>query len=794
VVPTFYSTVPRREELRHPLSLDHFLSDLDRTVLLGNPGGGKSTLTDKICNLVASYYTSRHVAHRLLTPVHIILRSFGEAKQKNSCSILDFVEETSNSKYQVKPPPGAFEYLLRNGRLLVIFDGLDELLDTTYRREISSDVESFSGLYPSAPILVTSRQVGYFQAPLDRRRFRTLTLGEFDEEHVVEYAKKWFATYEDLPTADQDRRSTSFIEESRIFPDLRSNPLMLALMCNIYRGESYIPRNRPEVYEKCANMLFERWDKSRGIRPSLPFETHIGHAMKYLAHWLYTEDQLQNGVTYDKIVQKTTEYLCQWLYEDETLARSAAEEFVDFCKGRAWVFTDVGSTPDGLDLYQFTHRTFLEYFTAAHLVRTTGSPERLDAVLRGRIGRREWDVVAQLAYQLLNERLEGAGDTLLGLLLQHGQAAPSERKVNYFSFAARALQFMVPRPATVRSVVKQCLDWVVETRGQSNAGTVARDWSANHAGGELLAALLHAASDNRPSIREGLRSGLVSRLQDNPDVTARMAAEVVVTLPTLPHFGGSRETASRDVLSFAEEIGTAVSDQCQDRIYDLARAGRGLAMYLLRLGVLNIQEFHAWYGARGFFREGFVAAIGLWLPPVIVEALSRYWRSLVQRAPDPRSEKDAILGEVDQLGVLLRSSPAPWIDRASASSTFATSWRIDEVLGLRHRNLDHRLDEDSRVMFLEFVAIAVSYEVTRDRIVLRHSLSRYAEHRSDVVRLIMCRSRRDPETEERLLNELNLDQDSAALMRQWVKRRVSFTSNTPVSSDWMDESNFLSET
>ncbi len=32
-------------------------------------------------------------------------------------------------------------------------------------------------------------------------------------------------------------------------------------MCDIYRGEGYIPKNRPEVYEKCSELLLKKWDK-----------------------------------------------------------------------------------------------------------------------------------------------------------------------------------------------------------------------------------------------------------------------------------------------------------------------------------------------------------------------------------------------------------------------------------------------------------------------------------------------------------------------------------------------------
>ena len=72
--------------------------------------------------------------------------------------------------------------------------------------------------------------------------------------------------------------------ESEKVSDLRSNTLMLSLMCNIYRQENYIPENRPKIYQKCAEMLFKKWDKHRGINPGITIQdskiesliSHIG--------------------------------------------------------------------------------------------------------------------------------------------------------------------------------------------------------------------------------------------------------------------------------------------------------------------------------------------------------------------------------------------------------------------------------------------------------------------------------------------------------------------------------------
>ena len=59
--------------------------------------------------------------------------------------------------------------------------------------------------------------------------------------------------------------------------------------------------------------------------------------------------------------------------EGERLAR----EVVERCRGRGWIFTDIGLNEQGEEYFSFTHRSFLEYFAAQHLVRTTLSSTEL---------------------------------------------------------------------------------------------------------------------------------------------------------------------------------------------------------------------------------------------------------------------------------------------------------------------------------------------------------------------------------------------------------------------------------
>ena len=64
------------------LTLPAFLSGIYRAVLLGNPGGGKSTLVNKICYDLSERYDQRYFAGRQLTPIPVVLRDYGAERRR----------------------------------------------------------------------------------------------------------------------------------------------------------------------------------------------------------------------------------------------------------------------------------------------------------------------------------------------------------------------------------------------------------------------------------------------------------------------------------------------------------------------------------------------------------------------------------------------------------------------------------------------------------------------------------------------------------------------------------------
>jgi hypothetical protein len=586
----------------------------------------------------------------------------------------------------VSPPAGAVEYLLLSGRAFVIFDGLDELLETSYRREISDDVESFCNRYPAVPVLVTSRVVGYEQAPLEKSRFGIFRLIGFSEEQVSEYAKKWFCADQDLSRSQSLQMAEAFIEESRSVHDLRSNPLMLGLMCNIYRGESFIPRNRPAVYEKCALLLFERWDSRRRISVAFTFEDQLGPVMKFLAHWIYCDEGLQSGVTEEALVRKATDYLCEWRFESVELAERVAREFIEFSRGRAWVFTDTGTTADGEKLYQFTHRTFLEYFTAAYLVRVHPTAEDLGKVLHPRIEKREWDVVAQLAVQLLNKNVQGAGEALIRGFLKQG--APSSPHVTYLSFAARCLEFVLPKPEIVREVVGACLKRSMPSSASSELG---------YYPGGFIGELLYAAKENREVIAETLERSLVEATNSSSPKRAAAAFDILCMLPHFTAYVRGDRPPSAELYNYWTGVADRILNITSLRMRAVAERDQAVCSEAVQRGLVTIPEMVSWHGDASIFIQTRTHIHTPYRALCSIVSVLLYNAQLAWTGAYVSGQKHRVevsLANLGALGEHLLARPVPWF-RSKKEVRPSDDW----LFRWEFRHLKDRINQAERIAF-----------------------------------------------------------------------------------------------
>lgn len=508
--------------------------EIDRTVLLGSPGGGKTTASNVLL--------FRHAQDpNLRIPFLITLREFG-ANDPPQWSVAEYLAYRLRTFYQCTAPEGAINRLLLAGDAFVVFDGLDELIDTSRRAEMSAIIEQFCIEYPLTQILVTSRIVGYEEARLDVRQFRALIIQGFSDNLVNEYVNKWFAQEPDMAGEEAGRLSRAFMQESSDIRDLRSNPLMLSLICILYRGERSIPQSRSDVYEKCADLLFRKWDARRKIYVELRARYLIEPAVRYLAYWMLTRDQIQAAVTRRQLIAETTAYFQSRGFDENNDPAAAAEEFVDFCRGRAWVFSEVGSTGEGEQLYTFTHRTFMEYFAAYYLASINERPEQLARAIAPKVAKGEWDMVGQLAVQLKDRNVERGADRIFTTLLEERRKRTPHHRLGILEFLARSMAAVQPRPSIVKQLTVAILD----------QPTFFED--AN----KTLSSLINGAHDSAQAVADGLSEKTSELVANDDSRKVRAGLELACCLPVgIPPAGASEfwlEFSSDNISTYGDKI------------------------------------------------------------------------------------------------------------------------------------------------------------------------------------------------------------------------------------------------
>jgi hypothetical protein len=659
-------------------------------------------------------------------------------------------------------PPGLIARLLLSGNAEVVFDGLDELVDTSRRAEVTAIVEQFSLEYPLASVLVTSRLVGYDEARLDDRQFRIFRIGQFDENRTAEYVRKWFAQETDIDPAQADRMSASFMLESAEVPDLRGNPLMLALMCILYRGEGSIPRNRPEVYEQCATLLFRKWDARRRIYVELRARHLVEPALGYLAYWLFTRDQARSAVTERELIVETTEFLHDRGFESKDEAADAAREFVEFCRGRAWVFTDAGTTATGQSLYTFTHRTFLEYFAATRLSAVCDTPEDLAKTLRPHIARQEWEVVAELSVQMKSTVIDRGAERIYTTLLNDRRRRSAQGRGNILSFLGRCLKSVEPPPRVVRELTQACLDHLFKNNPNKPVAYLP------------LTSVLTSCSACREIVGDEIRVKLDEMVSSSDSDIQLLGLYLATSLVSAFSHGSSgvnqASTASTSDYDFWSAYEKGTTDCYRDKIIQAARFDRGLMFVALNKHLITTAQAIDFYGGpQAIFEDSPVRIFAFSYIPWMLLCLYYVFQIL----PDSETEEEDIAFRAfDDFGSYLMQNPhPPWVTRATSVDISG-----DAMLSFR-RGAGARKKEFANTTI--YLAIAVTYLIS-----LESSFAAIEDHFlvdppslgpfSSLWNYIQARADSPPTIGKFTGAALPVPEEFQGIFKDWAAGRVSF--------------------
>ena len=384
------------------------LAQTNRLFMVGQPGVGKTTFLR---------WLALRAARETLAPARIPL--YVELRRMNSWEGSLF----SLAAHQLTLggfPDGEdrLDDWLRQGRVLLLLDGLDEVLSER-RNAVNDEIADLQKRSGESVILVTCRPHA------ETRRFEHVTyvqVADFTESQVNTFVRNWFDA--DAARGDSLLRELEKNEHQSI-RELTRTPLLLALLCIAYAEKPTFPRQRGELYSRALRVVLAQWDGERGVkRDSAYGQLTPKRKDELLAHLAYhTFAQGQYFIPQPRLVALVRDFWQTWR---QTLMAQQRQEYGQVYppelpprEVNATAVIGEIAAQHGLlvaqtdDLYSFSHLTLQEYFTARYIV-DNAAADTLPRLMQ-RVGDGRWREVFLLTAGMLYDAQAFAGEYLAAL-------------------------------------------------------------------------------------------------------------------------------------------------------------------------------------------------------------------------------------------------------------------------------------------------------------------------------------------------------------------------------------------
>ncbi|MCE7989447.1 MAG: NACHT domain-containing protein [Caldilinea sp. CFX5] len=423
------------ERLSVPLPLLDLLAEHAGLVILGDPGAGKTTFLKHLAlGLALDQPPLPALAHRL--PILIPLAAYANELAQRDCSLQEFLGDYYRRQgIEDLPVADLLRSALSSGRALLLFDGLDEVQERGQRARIVNRVETFFAHHRQSgnKFVLTSRIVGYRDAPLSAPGVQTCTLVDFDAEDQSAFVDKWSVVLEEAIRGKNPEAGKAAAAEKAELLDalhhnpgvqqLAANPLLLTILALMKRQGVLLPERRVQLYEQYVKTLLSTWNVARGLdRHQSSRQLDYVETLKILAPlalWMQ-ESSPGKGLVKEAALQHQLETIYRQRGEPDP-ARAAAHLLKD-ARDYASLLLERGPGE-----YGFIHLTFMEYLAAvgaANLAQQEVTP--LVKRLAAHLDQSEWHEVILLTIGVLGivqGRDGAAGDAVQGLI-NSGQGEP----------------------------------------------------------------------------------------------------------------------------------------------------------------------------------------------------------------------------------------------------------------------------------------------------------------------------------------------------------------------------------
>ena len=335
-----------------------------RSVVVGDPGAGKSMLLKKSMLTWAAGRPDPTVPVPVLVELHRANAAAGSLEDLVLAQlVLDQLGEDGPALR------ATVRRELREGRLQVLFDGLDEV-GAERRTAVERGLADFARLYPRCHLVVTCRKAVY-TGQLAEWFPHLVTVAEFDDASIRQLLRNW----RQLSAAAAEELFASLRENPPLLR-LARNPLLLTMIVYLHVNVSLqtgqaLPSSRAMFYDLAIDHLLRRDVRlHRGGPPLALFPVAQKQAVLQRVALALQE---QPGEGTDQLTVSLSELraLVAAALPDLNIGPERAGVLLDEIIERSQLLVPVDR---GRTRHQFRHLTLREYLAARELV---DDPDRL---------------------------------------------------------------------------------------------------------------------------------------------------------------------------------------------------------------------------------------------------------------------------------------------------------------------------------------------------------------------------------------------------------------------------------
>jgi len=381
------------------------LSEQSRLAILADPGGGKTTLLKRLA--IGYAFPNRRkliddsLPDRKWFPLLIRCRQLDNLAPSSIGDILSLIPNWAEMDELAEPFSLLVRQALRDGKVLLLVDGLDEISDEGERIAFIKQLRTFLAIYPTVSIIVTSREAGFrIVGGVLSGYCKHYRIADFDDNDITRLTIAWHREVvgdQERVRLDAEELAKTICETERV-RELARNPLLLTTLLLVKRWVGQLPSRRSVLYGKALEVLLMTWNVE-GYEPidqdeAIPQLAFIAFAM------------MKEGVQRISS-RRLTELLRlarKQMPEVLSYARIDVPEFVKRVELRSSILILSGHEIEQGTLYpvyEFRHKTFQEYLAARAVVEGY-YPERKNedtilSILKLHLEDENWKEVVPLA-------------------------------------------------------------------------------------------------------------------------------------------------------------------------------------------------------------------------------------------------------------------------------------------------------------------------------------------------------------------------------------------------------------